>query len=121
MKQDVLSINLLFPVLNERLRLENGIERSMAYLKENVTIPYQLTILDNGSEDETPEIGKALAAKYPEVSYVRVGERGVGVAFRKGISINTCNLVGYMDIDLSTDLKYLGKTIEMFQNDPNLQ
>lgn len=121
MKQDVLSINLLFPVLNERLRLENGIERSMAYLKENVTIPYQLTILDNGSEDETPKIGKALAAKYPEVSYVRVGERGVGVAFRKGISINTCNLVGYMDIDLSTDLKYLGKTIEMFQNDPNLQ
>ena len=66
MKQDVLGINLLFPVLNERLRLENGIERSMAYLKENVTIPYQLTILDNGSEDETPEIGKALAAKYPE-------------------------------------------------------
>lgn len=121
MKQDVLSINLLFPVLNERLRLENGIERSMAYLKENATIPYQLTILDNGSEDETPEIGKALAAKYPEVSYVRVGERGVGVAFRKGISINTCNLVGYMDIDLSTDLKYLGKTIEMFQNDPDLQ
>ena len=49
MKQDVLSINLLFPVLNERLRLENGIELSMAYLKENVTIPYQLTILDNGS------------------------------------------------------------------------
>ena len=38
MKQDVLSINLLFPVLNERLRLENGIERSMAYLKENATI-----------------------------------------------------------------------------------
>ena len=35
MKQDVLGINLLFPVLNERLRLENGIERSMAYLKEN--------------------------------------------------------------------------------------
>jgi hypothetical protein len=26
------SINLLFPVLNERLRLENGIERTMEYL-----------------------------------------------------------------------------------------
>ena len=32
-----LSINLLFPVLNERLRLENGIERSMEYLKKNVS------------------------------------------------------------------------------------
>lgn len=116
-----LSINLLFPVLNERLRLENGIERSMEYLKKNVTIPYQLTILDNGSDDETPEIGMALAQKYEEVSYVRVGERGVGVAFRKGIELNTCDIVGYMDIDLSTDLKYLSKTIEMFEKDACLQ
>lgn len=116
-----LSINLLFPVLNERLRLERGIENCMSYLKKNVTIPYQLTILDNGSEDETPEIGKRLEEKYPEVTYVRVGERGVGVAFRKGIALNTCDIVGYMDIDLSTDLKYLGKTIKMFQKYPQLQ
>ena len=116
-----LSINLLFPVLNERLRLERGIENCMTYLKKNITIPYQLTILDNGSEDETPEIGKRLEEKYPEVTYVRVGERGVGVAFRKGIELNTCDIVGYMDIDLSTDLKYLGKTIKMFQKYPKLQ
>ncbi len=75
-EKEALSINLLFPVLNERLRLEKGIERTMAYLKENVRIPYSLTILDNGSEDETPRIGKALEKKYPEVTYVRVGERG---------------------------------------------
>lgn len=74
-EKEALSINLLFPVLNERLRLEKGIERTMAYLKENVRIPYRLTILDNGSEDETPQIGKALEKKYPEVTYVRVGER----------------------------------------------
>lgn len=121
MSNSSLSINLLFPVLNERLRLENGIERSMEYLRKNVTIPYQLTILDNGSDDETPEIGMALAKKNPEVTYVRVGERGVGVAFRKGIELNTCDIVGYMDIDLSTDLKYLSKTIKMFQKYPTLQ
>ena len=75
MKKGELSINILFPVLNERLRLQNGIDKAMEYLRGNVDIPYSLTILDNGSEDETPEIGKALAEKYPEVSYVRVGER----------------------------------------------
>lgn len=68
MNQNELSINLLFPVLNERLRLRNGIEKSMAYLKENVTIPFQLMILDNGSDDETPEIGRELEEKYPEVN-----------------------------------------------------
>lgn len=121
MSGEDLSINLLFPVLNERLRLKSGIDRTMAYLKENVTIPYRLTILDNGSEDETPEIGKALAEKYPEVSYVRVGEKGVGVAFRKGIELNECALVGYMDIDLSTDIKFLGRTIELFSERPELE
>ena len=121
MKREVNSINLLFPVLNERLRLQKGIEATIAYVREHVKIPCRLTILDNGSEDETPEIGKKLEEAYPEVIYVRVGERGVGVAFRKGIELNDCDIVGYMDIDLSTDLKYLGKTIEMFQQDPELQ
>ena len=120
-EKEALSINLLFPVLNERLRLEKGIERTMAYLKENVRIPYSLTILDNGSEDETPRIGKALEKKYPEVTYVRVGERGVGVAFRKGIALNESALVGYMDIDLSTDIRYLGRTIKLFEKRPELE
>lgn len=115
-----MGIHILFPVLNERLRLQKGIEQTIAYMRENVKIPYCITILDNGSEDETPEIGRALAQRYPEVSYVRVGERGVGVAFRKGIELNESAIVGYMDIDLSTDIKYLGRTIALFQERPEL-
>lgn len=121
MSGENLSINLLFPVLNERLRLENGIEKTMSYLRKNVKIPYSLTILDNGSEDETPQIGDMLAKKYPEVTYVRLEERGVGIAFRKGIELNESALVGYMDIDLSTDIRYLGKTIELFEKRPELE
>lgn len=121
MNREVKSINLLFPVLNERLRLRNGIEKTMEYLKKNVKIAYTLTILDNGSDDETPEIGRELEAKYPEVAYVRLNERGVGVAFREGIRLNQSDIVGYMDIDLSTDLKYLGRTIKLFQKNPKLQ
>ncbi len=121
MKTSVKDINILFPVLNERLRLEKGIDQTVAYAREHLSIPCRITILDNGSDDETPEIGRALARKYPEVSYVRVGERGVGVAFRRGISLNECSLVGYMDIDLSTDIKHLGQAVTLFQRDETLQ
>ena len=69
MNREKLSVNILFPVLNERLRLQSGIDRTMAYLKKRVDNPCRLTILDNGSDDETPQIGMALAQKYPEVSY----------------------------------------------------
>lgn len=116
-----MTINLLFPVLNERLRLERGIDNCMKYLAENVTIPYELTILDNGSDDETPDIARALESKYPQVKYVRIDERGVGIAFKTGIEMTTADIVGYMDIDLSTDLKYLSKTISLFEEDASLQ
>lgn len=115
-----MKINLLFPVLNERLRLERGIENCMKYLHENVTIPYELTILDNGSTDETPDIARTLENKYPEVHYVRIEEKGVGIAFKTGIEMTDAEIVGYMDIDLSTDLKYLSQTIEMFEQDSEL-
>ena len=116
-----MEINILFPVLNEHLRLERGIRRTMEYCQKNLTVPYHLTILDNGSDDDTPEIGRKLAAEYAEVEYVRLDERGVGIAFRKGVELNTAEIVGYMDIDLSTDIHYLNETIRIFRDNPAIQ
>ena len=47
MEQSTTDINILFPVLNERLRLKNGIDRTVAYVRKNLTIPCKITILDN--------------------------------------------------------------------------
>lgn len=116
-----MEITILFPVLNERLRLKKGIDKTMAYLRENLDIPYHILILDNGSEDETPKIGRRLAEKYPEVSYVRVEVKGVGAAFRKGIELNQSEIVGYMDIDLSTDIRHLKQAVRLFAAHPRLQ
>ena len=107
-----MDITVLFPVLDERLRLRKGIETTVKYLRENSTVPFRLMILDNGSTDETPEIAAQLCAEYKEVEYVRLEQRGVGVAFRKGIELNQSEIVGYMDIDLSTDIKHLGQAIQ---------
>lgn len=112
---------ILFPVLNERLRLERGIETAMAYINRELKDRCRLMIIDNGSTDETPEIAKKLCEKYPMVSYVRIEERGVGAAFRKGIALNQSDIVGYMDIDLSTDLKHLGQTMHLFETCPEIQ
>jgi glycosyltransferase involved in cell wall biosynthesis len=115
-----MDINILFPVLNEHLRLEKGIDKCVAFMRENVKIPYKLTIVDNGSDDDTPEIGRMLEQRYDEVEYVRIEERGVGIAFKTGVLRCTADIVGYMDIDLSTDLSYLTQTIELFQDKPKV-
>lgn len=121
----MISINILFPVLNEHKRLRSGIERTVKYLEEytkkNTDVSYRLTILDNGSDDDTPDIARDLEQAHPDViRYVRIEERGVGIAFKTGVAQNTSDIVGYMDIDLSTDINTLGRAIELFKEDKGL-
>lgn len=116
-----MELTVLFPVLNERLRLRRGIETTAEYLRKNSPIPFRLMILDNGSTDETPRIAGELCEQYEEVSYVRVEQRGVGVAFRRGIELNESEIVGYMDIDLSANIRHLGEVIHIFETQPEIQ
>lgn len=106
---------IIFPVLNERLRLESGITRTVEYLEKIHFQEYEIIIVDNGSEDETPGIAKALCKKYPRVRYERIAVRGVGAAFRKGVEVSRGDIVGYMDIDLSTNIRHLGEAIHIFE------
>ncbi|MDE6699442.1 MAG: glycosyltransferase [Acetatifactor sp.] len=108
-------LTILFPVLNERLRLESGITRTVEYLKKIEFNDYEIIIVDNGSEDETPQIARRLCEKYPGVNYERINVRGVGAAFRRGVKLSHGDIVGYMDIDLSTNLRHLGEAIHIFR------
>lgn len=116
-----MKVNILFPVLNEERRLEKGILKTLVYLKRYKLFDYQLTIVDNGSTDETEAISRRLSEKYSRVHYLKTTERGVGVALRTGIADNTCEILGYMDIDLSTGIKHLRDVKEIFENQPQIQ
>ena len=127
-----MTVDILFPVLNEHLRLERGIRRTVEYLQKNRQVleqdsSFTLTIVDNGSDDDTPDIAKrlvkefeALEGDYITVRYFRLEQRGVGIAFRKGVEECVSDVVGYMDIDLSTDIGYLQKMIEIFRDRPEI-
>ena len=111
---------IIFPVLNERLRLESGIIRTVEYLENINFSDYEIIIVDNGSEDETPAIAAALCERYSGVRYERISVRGVGAAFRRGVEISGGEIVGYMDIDLSTNIKHLGEAIHIFETRPEI-
>lgn len=113
-------LTIIFPVLNERLRLESGVTRTVEYLKKIEFTDYEILIVDNGSEDETPEIAAGLCEKYPGVRYERISVRGVGAAFRRGVALGGGEIVGYMDIDLSTNIKHLGEAIRIFETRPEV-
>lgn len=115
------TINILFPVYNEEKRLENGIRRTDEYLSGETDIDHVLTIVDNGSTDRTEEIARALCAERPErVRYIRIAEKGVGAALRAGVAANDRDIVGYMDVDLSTDIEHLRQVMDAFAADASV-
>ncbi|MBR5116910.1 MAG: glycosyltransferase [Lachnospiraceae bacterium] len=119
-----LEIEILFPVLNEHKRLERGISNTVRYLREHPGLlkhaDFRLTIIDNGSDDDTPEIGKRLADMYPCVYYRRIEERGVGIAFATGVRESLADVIGQMDIDLSTDIRNVAKVVKIFLTHPEV-
>jgi glycosyltransferase involved in cell wall biosynthesis len=117
----MLNMTIIFPVLNEEKRLTAGIERTVCFLEDKNIFNYTLLIVDNGSTDETEHIGKRLAEKYARVSYRKILERGVGAAFREGLTLTESEYVGYMDIDLSTDLQHLAEVARIFESDSAIE
>lgn len=113
-------LTIIFPVLNERLRLESGVVRTVEYLEGMDFTDYEIIVVDNGSEDETPQIAAKLCGKYERVNYERISIRGVGAAFRRGVEISHGDVVGYMDIDLSTNIRHLGEAVHIFRTRPEI-
>ena len=115
-----MNVNIVFPVLDEERRLEKGIRATEKFLDENKNIDAIVTIVDNGSTDRTLEIIESLAAEYSNIKYISLKEKGFGLAFRKAAEVNECDIIGYCDVDLSTDIKYLKKVIKGFEKYPNV-
>lgn len=111
-----MTINIIIPVLNEEVQIRKNILKTMEYLnKTELNNNYRITIIDNGSNDRTQSIATELANEYESIIfYIRLNERGVGLAFREGIKENRCDIVGYMDLDLATDLKHLKQVYKLF-------
>jgi glycosyltransferase involved in cell wall biosynthesis len=101
------SLDVVIPVYNEEQDLEPNIARLRAFLAENCPYRWRIVIADNASVDRTPEIGRESAGRWPEVAYLRLPEKGRGRALRRAWLESEADAVCYMDVDLSTDLKYL--------------
>ena len=69
-------VDIVVPVLNEEKILQSSIETLDEYMMENLPYRYQITIVDNGSQDNTLKIAKNLAQNHQSVRVVRLVERG---------------------------------------------
>lgn len=102
------TFDVTIPVLNEEPTLAQNIQQLHGFLRQHFPDggQWQIVIADNGSTDRTLEIAQDLSSRIPEVTFVKVPRRGVGLALKTSWDQSKADIVGYMDLDLATDLPH---------------
>ena len=109
-----MTFDVTIPVLDEEATLEQNVLVLHHFLQTHFPQPGQWRILiaDNGSTDRTADIAQQLAQRVPEIAYIKVPERGVGLALKTSWGQSQADIVGYMDLDLATALPHFLQAYE---------
>ena len=97
-------VDIVVPVLNEEKILQKSITTLDEYMAKHLPYRYQITIVDNGSQDKTLELAKNLAKKHRSVRVMSLVDRGRGRALKQVWQNSPADILAYMDVDLSTSL-----------------
>ena len=100
-------IDIVIPVYNEERDLGPSVRRLHDYLGSDFPFPAVITIADNASRDGTLAVAQSLAKELTRVRVVHLDKKGRGRALRAAWLQSDAQVVAYMDVDLSTDLKAL--------------
>jgi glycosyltransferase involved in cell wall biosynthesis len=102
------TFEVTIPVLNEAETLVRQVGLLRDFLELHFPDPQQwrIVIADNGSTDATRELAEQLSQASTRIHWVSVPRRGVGLALKTSWGQSQAEFVGYMDLDLATDLNH---------------
>ncbi len=107
-----IEVSIVLPAYNEADRLENTIERTIETLGD-ITKSFEIIIAEDGSKDGTDKISESLAKKYDFIVHLHSDERlGRGNALNNAFKISKGKILGYIDVDLATDMVHLEELIQ---------
>ena len=107
-----IELDLVIPVLNEAHVLAASVEHLRTTMLARGDMTWRIVVVDNGSTDATARIGRDLAERLPEVRFLHLDAKGRGRALRTTWMETDARFSLYMDVNLSTDLAAVGRTIE---------
>ena len=113
------TFDVTLPVLNEAPTLDRQVRTLHAFLSEHYPSAdrWRIVIADNGSTDGTFDIAEQLQNQLPGIQALRVPRRGVGLALKTSWGQSDADIVGYMDLDLATDLRHFPEAITALTED----
>src|SRR3954462_1723177 len=111
---DFVKYSIVVPAYNESERIVATLDKVLAYIagESEFAGKTEVLVVNDGSRDNTAEIVKGYAAKYPAVRLIEnPGNRGKGYSVRNGMSQAKGDILLFSDADLSSPIYEAGKLL----------
>ena len=111
------TVSMVVPCYNESKTLAHTIDSllAMEYPKERL----EVLVIDDGSTDNTGEIGQEYANRFPQVKYFHKENGGKYTALNFAIERTQAQLVGCLDADSFAERDALVEVVKRFELDPS--
>lgn len=108
-------MSIVIPAYNEETRLPQSLAAIVDFLKVQ-DFESEVLVVDDGSNDRTPEIVKEFSAKYPFIQLLQPGRGGKGHAVKAGMLQVKGEYAFLCDADLAMPIAELPKFLPPQQN-----
>ncbi len=109
-------LSLVIPVFNEERRIESSLQQVLTYLRKQ-TYPWEVLVVDDGSQDSTVDLVEKLSSQAPEISLIREPHRGKGHAVKAGMLAAKGAYRFQCDADLSMPIEQVSRFLPPAQRD----
>lgn len=98
-------VDAVIPVYNEAHVLEQSVATLSDFLGANLPYDWRIVLADNASTDRTLELATALGNANRRVNVLHLDQKGRGRALKAAWLGSDADVLSYMDVDLSTDIR----------------
>jgi dolichyl-phosphate beta-glucosyltransferase len=107
-------LSLIIPAFNEQSRINRTLEETWEYLSAQ-PYAFELILSDDGSDDDTAEIGRTFARNRDDMRVLSIAHGGKAAAIRAGMRAARGEIVVFMDADLATPISYLDNFVSAIE------
>ncbi|SHE37334.1 Glycosyl transferase family 2 [Mariniphaga anaerophila] len=111
------TVSVIVPCYNDGIYLEEAVKSVLASTYPNV----EAVIVNDGSTDNTNEIGKKLQQQFSNVKYIEKKNEGLPKARNMGIAEAKGDLILPLDADDKISKDYISEAVHLFEQDRNNQ
>jgi glycosyltransferase involved in cell wall biosynthesis len=98
-------VDAVIPVYNEAHVIEKSVATLSAFLENNLPYDWRIVVADNASTDATLQVAKTIADDNRRVNVLHLDQKGRGRALKAAWLASDADVLSYMDVDLSTDIR----------------